>query len=117
MLINNSEIVPIFDTPHIFKCIRNNLMDKHLEVDLNSVKMPKDRRFAKKNHIKTAYEMEVHGGRSQRMPNLTEKHMSADQLKKMSVKHAAQTLSSTVGNEVSRLTKNKGSIAIYSFLN
>ena len=34
--------------------------------------------------------------------------MNTEQLKKMSVKHAAQTMSTSVGTEVIRLAKNKG---------
>ena len=41
MVINGLEIVSIFDMAHIFECIRNNLIDKHLEVDSKPIKMPK----------------------------------------------------------------------------
>ena len=43
-------------------------MDKHFEVDLKSLQMPRDRQFAKWDHIKT-YEMDMIGNRSRRIAN------------------------------------------------
>lgn len=36
--INNKEIVPLYDPPHLLKEIRNNLMTKDLTFTLNDTK-------------------------------------------------------------------------------
>ena len=59
------------------------------------------RNFAKWEHIKTAYDIDVYGpDQNEKFTKLTEEHITANKLKKMSVHHATQILSETVGNEI-----------------
>lgn len=42
ILVNNQEIIPLYDPPHLMKCIRNNLISKHLKyVKNNNIKISK----------------------------------------------------------------------------
>lgn len=104
MLIHGLEIVPLFDGPHMFECIRNNMLTKLLEFDVNNAK--KIRLFANWHHIHLAYTIDTGNmTRDRRLPNLTENHFSADSRKKMKVKYMAQALSTSVGKEIKNLVK------------
>lgn len=109
MLIHGEEIVPLFDVPHIFKCIRNNLMKK----DLKMVGHDKNTYFASWEHITMAYEIDLYGlHEGRRLPKLTDAHIYEEKLKKMSVKHSSQVLSETVGIQIGKLAASSGNMNV-----
>lgn len=116
--INNQEIVPLYDVPHLLKGIRNNLLTKDLTFTINGTK-----RIAKWKHIIEFYEIEKYrldvGERM--VPKLTDSHIYLDKMRKMKVSIAAQVFSQRVGSIIlllsewsSELLKNK--IVIYLFI-
>ena len=124
--MQGGELIPFFDTPHVFKGIRNSLLTKHLEIDAILNKNPKlkkkfadtknidpnVRKFVKWEHIHTAYEIDVHDPRTERHLNkLTHAHNYEEKLTKMSVHHATEVLSETVGRIIISLTEKKSNIA------
>ena len=57
ILIDNVEIVPLYDPPHLLKCIRNNFLNKDIEIDFDKLNLKdEDRKFASW----TAYELWLH---------------------------------------------------------
>lgn len=89
--VDNFCIYPIFDPPHLLKCIRNNFLGKTLLFKVDGVE-----KMAKWAHIVKLYEMDngtnmLDGLRA--LPHLTDEHVYADKVKKMKVKHAAQIFS------------------------
>ena len=105
-VVHGVEVIPWFEVAHIIKCIRNNLVTKHLEVDFrNSEK--NSCKYANWDHVITAYEIDIHGNRENRMmPKLTNEHMYEEQLKKMSVSHCFQVFSNMVANTIDELAEN-----------
>ena len=88
------EIIPLYDTPHLIKCVRNNLLDKNLEFDWDPRKCEKERKFAKWEHVITAYEIDTFSGNNVRhVPKLTAKHVYPKRINKMSVMLAMDVLS------------------------
>lgn len=94
-LIEDVEIVPVFDPPHLLKCVRNNLMTK----DVTFIYRGENHR-ASWRHIKTLYEFdknnEVNGLRS--LPSLRDEHIYPEKMHKMKVKLAAQVFSQRVAS-------------------
>lgn len=94
--LGGQEIVPLYDPPHLLKCMRNNLLTKHLTFWDKDGKT----RIAKWDHIVQLYELDknecVIGDRIN--PKLTDAHVYADRMKKMKVSHAAQIFSQRVGS-------------------
>lgn len=94
--LGGDEIVPLFDPPHLLKCMRNNLLTKNLQfTDTNGIK-----RLAKWENIIKFYELDknesVIGDRIN--PKLTDAHIYQDKIKKMKVSHATQVFSQRVGS-------------------
>ena len=85
ILIDDVEIVPLYDPPHILKCIRNNFLTKDIEIDFDRPHLKKeDRKYASWKHIITAYEIDVYSSFLERhVPNLTEQHVYSDKIPKM----------------------------------
>lgn len=94
--LGGEEIVPLYDPPHLLKCIRNNLITKNLTFTDKDGKS----RIANWNHIVQLYELDkneaVIGDRIN--PKLTDAHVYVDRMKKMKVSHAAQIFSQRVGS-------------------
>lgn len=100
IFIDEMEIIPLFDGPHLFKCIRNNMLTKLLEFDVGC-SITNQRRFANWAHIKLAYEIDINNlNNNRQLPNLTQNHFSDDNRKKMRVKYAAQALSNSVAKAI-----------------
>jgi len=108
--ISNREIIPLFDPPHMLKCLRNNLLTKNLKF----ICKDKVQRVAKWSHITQLYEMDksesVIGDRMN--PKLTDAHIYGDKMKKMKVSHAAQVFSQRVGSIMKVLASWPGKIII-----
>lgn len=94
--MGGQEIVPLYDPPHLLKCMRNNLITKNL----NFTDKDGKNRVAKWDHIVQLYELDKHecviGDRIN--PKLTDAHIYIDKMKKMKVSHAAQIFSQRVGS-------------------
>ena len=82
----------MFDTPHLLKCLRNNLKKYDFEVDGNIVYW---------SYIAKMYEIDTKKARSLRLaPKLTPKHFIVSAFQKMKVKKAAQVLSHSVSSAI-----------------
>lgn len=91
------EVVPLFDVPHLFKCLRNNLLGKDIQYQKN--------KFATWDHIITAYKIDMFAGNNIRhLPKLTDKHVYPQLIKKMNVSLCTQVFSRTVANRIKDLS-------------
>lgn len=94
-LINDEEIVPLYDPPHLLKCMRNNLLTKNLNFNYNG-----KNQTASWSHIETLYGLdkqnEIYELRT--LPKLTESHIIPSKIKKMRVSVAAQVFSHRVAS-------------------
>lgn len=108
ILINDQEIIPLYDPPHLLKGIKNNLLNKNLEYTTKEgVK-----KIAKWSHLKLLYD-ENPGYKGFRLiPKLTESHINPEKLNKMKVKLASQIFSRTVASNMGYLAGN--SLLIYN---
>ena len=71
------------------------------------------RKIAKWEHIKTAFEIGAFvPWRERHLSKLTDAHIYEAKLKKMSVHHATEVLSQTVGEEIQKLAEHQ-SISLY----
>lgn len=89
--IGGQKIYPIYDPPHLIKGIRNNLIIKNLEYNLNGRK-----RVAKWQHLVALYKKEPNYKGARFAPNLTARHVMPQLIPKMKVKFATQEFSRTV---------------------
>ncbi|RVE51568.1 hypothetical protein evm_003700 [Chilo suppressalis] len=95
--INDQIIVPLYDTPHMLKCVRNNLLTKNL------VYKEKENKTAKWEHLELLLK-ENPGYRGMRLiPKLTDCHIVPQRIPKMKVKYASQVFSQTVANNMGYL--------------
>lgn len=97
------KIYPILDPPHLLKGIRNNFINKNINVTHNNVG-----KLAKWDHLKNLYEndtgsLAIPGLRA--LPNLTDEHIYEKKLRKMKVKHAAQIFSHRVASTLMLASK------------
>lgn len=109
--MGGDEIVPLFDPPHLLKCMRNNLLTKNLKfVDINGIE-----RLAKWEYIIKFYELDkneaVIGDRIN--PKLTDAHVYVDKMKKMKVSLAAQIFSQHVGSIMKLLSTWSSKLTLY----
>lgn len=109
--LGGDEIVPLFDPPHLLKCMRNNLLIKNLKfIDKNGIE-----RLAKWEHIIKFYELDkneaVIGDRFS--PKLTDAHVYVDKMKKMKVSFAAQIFSQRVGSIMKLLSTLSSKLTLY----
>jgi len=91
--INNQEIIPIFDPPHLLETIRNNLITKDL------VFFKKNKFFkASWDHIKALNELDIKNEACglRTLPKLSAAHVIPEKIKKMCGSVASQTLSQHV---------------------
>lgn len=102
--VKNIEVVPLFDPPHLIKCIRNNLLTKDLIINDNET----EKRTASWDVIKTAWLMDKKMNiiRPQ-LKKITKEHILENKIKKMRVKYATQVLSGTVASCIETLTRTK----------
>lgn len=92
ILVDNTEVVPLYDTPHLMKCIRNNLMVKDLKYDNED----NQTKVAKWSHIECLYNESPAYQGIRIIPKLTENHVKPAKISKMKVKYATQLFSRTV---------------------
>lgn len=100
-IINNQEIVPLYDPPHLLKCVRNNLITKNLQYVTDNKS-----RTAKWKHIELLHK-ENPGYKGIRLiPKLTDNHVVPSKISKMKVKLASQLFSQTVASNMGYLAGN-----------
>lgn len=98
--VDNKEVVPLFDVPHLFKGIRNNLLTKDLHFVLNGTQ-----RVAKWKHVEDLFTLDSSEPNMRLCPKLTDGHVYASKIKKMKVKNCTQVFSHTVGSIMKRIAK------------
>lgn len=89
--VNNMKVFPLFDTPHLLKGVRNNLLNKDAKFIQNG-----QEKWAKWEHLKMLLAIDVGDDEIRLVNKLTENHLNKDKLKKMKVKLAAQVFSQRV---------------------
>lgn len=103
------EIIPVYDTPHLLKGIRNNLWSKFLDLDYKCGQKPEDQKIAKWDVFVNAVMIDKYGpAKARAMPKITDDHLQPLGMKKMKVSIAAQTLSSTVAKYLDELSRKPG---------
>lgn len=101
IIINDSEIVPLYDPPHLLKGVRNNLITKNLKYVYEN-----EQRTAKWAHLQLLLK-ENPGYKGIRLiPKLTESHVVPEKISKMKVKFASQVFSRTVASNMGYLAGN-----------
>ena len=116
ILIDNVEIVPLYDPPHLLKCIRNNFLNKDIEIDFDKLNLKDgEKKFASWTDIVAAYEIDVYSDFLERhVPDLTDQHVYVDKMNKMRVKLMMQVFSGKMFRFVDLLARAG---KIYSLFN
>ncbi|KAJ8910063.1 hypothetical protein NQ315_013318 [Exocentrus adspersus] len=99
-LINGHETVPLFDVPHLFKGLRNNLLNKNLHFVIDN-----QERVAKWVHIEQFYKLDASDPSLRICCKLTDGHVIPSKINKMKVKNCTQVFSHTVGSLMKRIAK------------
>lgn len=102
--IGEDDIVPLFDPPHLMKCIRNNLLTKNLKFVMDGKLCT-----AKWSHIEAAYNIDVSSGNLRIMKNLSEFHILPTKIQKMRVSRCTQVFSDTVASVMALMARNETS--------
>ena len=97
-MIGNEEVIPLFDTPHLLKGLRNNLLENDVSFEVNGVK-----HIASWKDIIKQYELD--DAEVKMLNKLTDAHVFPEKMKKMKVSLAAQVLSSRVSCVMSYTAK------------
>lgn len=98
-LVNNQEVVPLYDVPHLFKGIRNNMLTKNLHFEENGIK-----KVAEWDHVEQFYNLDA-SEENRICPKLTEQHALRSRINKMKVSCCSQIFSHQVGSLMSRIAK------------
>ncbi|CAK1589248.1 unnamed protein product [Parnassius mnemosyne] len=97
ILLNNREVVTIFDTPHLLKCFRNMFLKYDIKCPTNITSNDQiGFGVAKWSHIKEFYETDNTNPNFVFAPCLKQEHLNPNTKQKMKVKLAAQVLSHSV---------------------
>lgn len=92
----------------MIKNIRNALLTKYLEINFNDNKSENAREFASWDHIIIAFEIDVYGRKERTINHITNEHIYEDEIRRMSVKHAAQVFGGRFGDFVYDLSVKGG---------
>ena len=95
--VDDQEVIPLYDTPHLIKGIRNNLLEKKLVCSINGVY-----KEAKWDHIKMLYKEDPGYSGIRLLKKITEDHINPEKCK-MKVKYATQIFSHRVGSTMGYL--------------
>lgn len=97
-MIKDQEVIPVYDYVHLLKRIRNNLLSKNLDMNMNK-QLKEAKQYASWSHIVTCYDIDKNSFLKQRqLSKITEKHIYPHLISKMRVKYASQICSKTVSN-------------------
>ncbi|KRT84344.1 hypothetical protein AMK59_2308 [Oryctes borbonicus] len=94
-LIDNEEVVHMYDFPHLLKGVRNNMLNKNLHFGQNGIQ-----KVARWSHIIQAYNIEQKQGPYSLCYKLTEEHVLPNRIRKMKVKNCSQVFSHTVSSAI-----------------
>lgn len=92
----------------MIKNIRNNLLTKNLEINYGNHKKAEEREIASWDYVTLAYEIDHLGRDKPHLSHITNQHIYPKQIRRMSVKHAAQVLGDRFGNEIESQAENEG---------
>ncbi|XP_033231706.1 uncharacterized protein LOC117182711 [Belonocnema kinseyi] len=107
ILTGNVEIIPLYDPPHILKCITNNLLTKNLEFEMKAKAAEEERWFANWDHVIKAYLIDLYSPRKNRMvPDLMDEHVYLDKINKMCVNLMMQVFSKKLSNFMDLLSRS-----------
>ena len=108
--VEGREIIPLFDPPHLLKCIRNNFMNvKTASVSFTQSKTDKTAKWA---DIVQFYETDKLNENFKLCPKLTDAHVYYDKVKKMKVRMAAQVFSQSVAAAMYRAQNVEGTVLL-----
>ncbi|KAJ8914061.1 hypothetical protein NQ315_017582, partial [Exocentrus adspersus] len=91
-IVDGKEIVPLYDTPHLIKGIRNNLLTKDLHFEIDNKNC-----VAKWHHLEQFYLLDI-GDPEKICPKLTDGHILRGKINKMKVKCCTQVFSQSQVN-------------------
>ncbi|XP_019888907.1 uncharacterized protein LOC105284485 isoform X3 [Ooceraea biroi] len=100
--VNEQDIIPLYDPPHLIKGIRNNLLNGDLEFDRAE---GEEQKYASWEIIEQAYHMDLTHNVYRLMPKITADHVIKNRVKIKKVKTATQVLSMTMGGFIHHHTK------------
>lgn len=98
-LINNEEVVALYDVPHLFKGIRNNLLNKNLYFIQNG-----QRKIAKWSHIEQFHYLDLKEV-TRICHRLTDQHVLRHRINKIKVQNCTQVLKYKVGSLMGRIAR------------
>ncbi|CAG4944833.1 unnamed protein product [Colias eurytheme] len=99
--IENMKVFPEFDTPHLLKGVRNNLLKKDAEFLQNG-----ETKCAKWEHLKLLLDIDDGDDEIRLLNKLTEMHIIKEKIPKMKVKYAAQVFSQRVSSAMRFLARH-----------
>lgn len=103
--INNIQLIPFYDPSQLIKGVRNNLLNKDLEINVTSGRKECERQFASWRIIQQAYNMDTAGYVVRpMMKKLTNEHVIPQRIKKTRVKYILQVFSESVASYIGFLT-------------
>ncbi|CAH2083306.1 unnamed protein product [Euphydryas editha] len=92
-------VVPLYDTPHLIKGIRNNLITKDLSYVTNN-----EKKIVKWDYFKMVYDADKSYAELRLLNKITEEHINPEKINKMRVKSATQLFSHSVAVVTEHLT-------------
>lgn len=98
--VDGKTIIPLFDTPHLLKCVRNHLLKDNIFYEINGVQ-----KVAKWDDISTAWQLDSFSGEIRVMHKLTEFHVNRQKIKKMKVSNCAQIFSHNVSSAINLMAR------------
>lgn len=123
ILYRDCEIIPLFDSPHLTKGSRNNLLTKTLEYNHKPVpsrdffnlfrfidKSTPGLYHASWKYIEKAYRIDKNRTTGSRITKLTDEHIYEKKIRKMRVFPAAQISSVTTSNLIKTLIDSPGNL-------
>lgn len=100
--VDNKEIIPLYDTPHLLKGLRNNLLTRDIiwEKDDGSTLR------GKWGDISKAYLIDSSSGDIRALPKITEQHVNPEKIKKMKVSCCTQVFSHSMAATIAIMARN-----------
>lgn len=110
--------MPFYDGPHVWKCMRNNLLNYLFRMLFEHDNGHQEEIIMSWEVIEKAYEIDRRSDSDDRpiASKLTEAHVIKPKMSKMRVKHALQVFSATVANGIDTLVDRKGMSLIVNFI-
>ncbi|XP_024882105.1 uncharacterized protein LOC112461186 [Temnothorax curvispinosus] len=106
IILDNQKIIVLYDPPHLLKGIRNNFLEKDIEIMIDKESNVKG--IALWNIIETAYNLDIYSNIFNRqLRKITDQHIKKNKIKKMKVKLAAQIFSATLSTFIEYNSKIK----------